>query len=253
MTPVIDNTMTTVIDIEDLRFRWPGTAQDVLDIRAWQVAAGEHVFVHGPSGCGKSTLLSLIGAVQVPDHGSLRVLGQPLERLGGAQRDRFRSDHLGFIFQQFNLIPYLSVIENVLLPVRFSARRAAQTAQTAQTALPVQTVQAANEAYRLLRALDLPADLDAQAARLLSVGQQQRVAAARALIGRPELIIADEPTSSLDAQRQQVFLDLLAAECRAAHSTLIFVSHDSRLASRFDRLVSLPELNRARPAGDARQ
>jgi putative ABC transport system ATP-binding protein len=142
-------------------------------------------------------------------------------------------DHIGLIFQQFNLIPYLSVLDNVLLPCRFSRRRREQAGDMADSAA------------RLLGHLDLDASLWQRPATALSVGQQQRVAAARALIGRPELVIADEPTSSLDAERQAAFLDLLIDECNEAGAALVFVSHDRRLAGRFGRELALTEINRA--------
>jgi putative ABC transport system ATP-binding protein len=195
--------------------------------------AGEQVFVFGPSGCGKSTLLGLIGGVQLAQAGRVRVLQQDLSNMKSSTRDRFRVDHIGFIFQQFNLIPYLSAHENVLLPLRFSARRTQR----------IQETDIHREADRLLRALDVPPAQATQPARLLSVGQQQRVAAARALIGRPELVIADEPTSSLDAARQQAFLQLLARECAASGASLLFVSHDQRLADGFHRVLDLPSIN----------
>ena len=183
--------------------------------------------MHGPSGSGKSTLLNLIGGVIQPAQGEVRLLGQPLATLGTAARDAFRAAHTGFIFQQFNLIPYLSVLDNVLLPCRFSPRRAERAGDETQ------------EARRLLSALDIAAELWTRPANRLSVGQQQRVAAARALLGKPEIIIADEPTSALDAGRQAAFLDLLLAEARAAGSSVLFVSHDLALADHFERTLEL--------------
>lgn len=191
------------------------------------VDAGKSLFLHGPSGVGKSTLLNLIGGVLLPERGGVELLGQPLGKLSAAGRDAFRADHLGFVFQQFNLIPYLSVLDNVLLPCRFSARRAARAGDPQA------------EARRLLGELDLAASLATVPAAELSVGQQQRVAAARALIGRPEIIIADEPTSALDASRQSAFIDLLLREAKAAGSTVVFVSHDERLAAHFDEKLAL--------------
>ena len=191
------------------------------------LAAGASLFLHGPSGAGKTTLLNLIGGVLLPETGRVELLGQPLGELSAAGRDAFRAEHLGFIFQQFNLIPYLSVRDNVLLPCRFSRRRAERAGD------PVAA------AARLLAALDLEPALAAAPAAELSVGQQQRVAAARALIGRPEIIIADEPTSALDASRQEAFIDLLLAEARAAGSAVVFVSHDQRLAGHFDATLEL--------------
>ncbi len=226
------------IELRDLVFSWP-TGPTVLDIARLDVARGEKVFLRGASGSGKSTLLGIVGGVLRPSQGSIRVLGTELANLRPGARDRFRGDHIGFIFQMFNLIPYLSVLDNVLLPVRFTPRRGAAFA--AAGALP-------DEARRLLVALGLhdPA-LQNRAVTELSIGQQQRVAAARALLGSPELIIADEPTSSLDYDARADFLQLLMQECARSSATLLFVSHDTSLGSLFDRSVSLREINRAAP------
>jgi len=232
---------SAVIHIEQLLFRWTAGGALCLDIPAFAVAPGERIFLYGPSGSGKSTLLGLLGGVLQPERGSLRLLDIELTELSAAARDRFRADHVGFLFQQFNLIPYLSVIDNVLLPCRFSKRRL-QRALSGGNSMRA-------EAARLLDHLDLDAGLRARPVTQLSVGQQQRVAAARALIGRPEIVIADEPTSALDAERQTAFLDLLARECGDAGSTLVFVSHDHRLAAGFSREIALPDINRVR--GDA--
>jgi putative ABC transport system ATP-binding protein len=227
-----------VVDIRGLRFAWPGSARQVVDIEALQVARGERVFLRGPSGSGKSTLLSLLAGVVTAGSGRLNVLGQDLATLSGAQRDRFRADHIGFIFQMFNLIPYLSVAENVALPCGFSARRRERAARAAGS------VQA--EALRLLKHLDMDADeLLGRPVTDLSVGQQQRVAAARALIGAPELVIADEPTSALDADRRAAFIDLLFRECAREQAALVFVSHDAALAPLFDRTIEFRDVNRA--------
>jgi putative ABC transport system ATP-binding protein len=225
-----------VVLLRDLRFRWRKAAPLCLDIAAFSVAPGERVFLHGASGGGKSTLLSLIGGVVSPEAGTLEVLGADLPRLPAAARDRHRAEHLGFIFQQFNLIPYLSARDNILLPCRFSRRRRDRIERDQATP--------ASEAERLAAHLDLAPALLARPAGELSVGQQQRVAAARALIGRPELVIADEPTSSLDADHQRGFIELLLAECKVAGAALLFVSHDLRLAAHFDRQVALADLNR---------
>jgi putative ABC transport system ATP-binding protein len=219
-----------------LRYAWPGQPQPCLDIASFAVGRGESVFVHGESGSGKSTLLALLGGVLLPQRGSANILGTELTRLSAGARDRFRVDHTGFIFQQFNLIPYLSMQDNVLLPCRFSARRRGRALSRSATL--------AAEAKRLLAELDLDESLWRRPVTQLSVGQQQRVAAARALIGAPELVIADEPTSALDAARQAAFLDLLARECALAGATLIFVSHDARLASHCARSVALADLQR---------
>jgi len=225
--------MNAVLAIDSLRFAWPGENRPVLDIERFNVAAGQKVFLHGPSGSGKSTLLAAVGALVVPQSGRIELCGKDLATLSRGGRDRFRADHLGVIFQQFNLLPWLDVVANVILPCRFSSARAQRAGQ----------VEAA--ARRLLAAMDLEHSLWHRRADTLSVGQQQRVAAARALIGQPELVLADEPTSALDADRRDRFLDLLFERIDEAGSALLFVSHDLALGARFDRVVELPEINRA--------
>jgi putative ABC transport system ATP-binding protein len=227
-----------VIDVTDLEFRWQATTPIVLSIDALQVTPGECLFIKGPSGSGKSTLLSLLAGVTTTTTGSVRVMDQALEQLGSIERDHFRADHIGYIFQMFNLIPYLSMVDNVLLPCRFSAERRAKAMARGGT---LET-----EARRLLRDLDLDhPDLHRRAVTGLSVGQQQRVAAARALMGAPEVLIADEPTSSLDADRRELFVKLLFSECHEMGATLIFVSHDASLEHLFDRTIDLAAVNRA--------
>src|SRR5206468_11653583 len=192
-----------LIDVHSLVFRWPSASMPCLAIDSLRIETGERIFLFGPSGSGKSTLLALLAGVLTAQQGKIRVLGTELSSLRG--RDRFRVDHIGFIFQQFNLVPYLSVIQNVLLPCRFSATRAQRATEAHGT--PV------DAARHLLDAMGLSANLRKRKATDLSVGQQQRVAAARALIGAPELIIADEPTSSLDSDARQAFLGLLRRQC----------------------------------------
>ncbi len=232
-----------LLTIERLRFAWPGAGRPVLDIPSLELAGGETLFLHGGSGSGKSTLLAAIAGVVAIDPGSLRVAGTDLGTLHGAARDRFRADHLGIVFQLFNLVPYLSALDNVLLPCRFSRARHERAA-----AEPGGTRSAA---LRLLGHLGLgERALYAARADELSVGQQQRVAAARALIGNPGLVLADEPTSALDADLKDDFIALLLAECRAAGSTLLFVSHDRGLEPHFDRALDFARVNRA-AAGEA--
>ena len=223
--------------MQGLRYRWPGAAHDAIALDSLVLQSGDTVFLRGPSGCGKSTLLSLAAGVLLPDAGTVALLGQRWADLGASARDRHRADHLGYIFQQFNLLPYLSVLDNVRLPLRFSPRRARRAGTGAAEAL--------------LERTGLPRSHWAQPAATLSVGQQQRVAAARALIGAPEVVIADEPTSALDEPLRESFMALLLESCAAAGSALLFVSHDARLATRFARVVDLPAINRAAAAGVA--
>ena len=223
-----------LLEIRDLHFAWPGSAEETLSLEGFSLQAGRRLFLHGPSGCGKSTLLGLLAGVLVARSGSVSLLGQDWARLPAAARDARRADHVGVIFQQFNLLPYLNVLDNVLLPCHFSRHRASRCAAGPRAA-----------AQDLLRRVALPEALWSRPARLLSVGQQQRVAAARALIGAPELVIADEPTSALDAALRDDFMALLLGQCAAGGATLVFVSHDQRLATDFDQRLDLPAMNRA--------
>jgi putative ABC transport system ATP-binding protein len=231
------------IEMLGVRFRWPGAAEDCLVIPELRFESGEAALVYGPSGCGKSTLLSLMAGVVVPQAGAIRFHEHEWQQLPVAQRDRFRADHVGYIFQQFNLLPYLSALDNVLLPCRVSSRRAGRVAMS--------NGRPRVEAECLLRKVGLGPAMWTRHAAELSVGEQQRVAAARALIGRPELVIADEPTSALDEPLRDAFMALLLEACAEAGSTLIFVSHDTRLAQYFRRRIDLPAINRAHPQGYA--
>jgi putative ABC transport system ATP-binding protein len=226
-----------MITIADLVFRYPNMQIPCLDIPAFHVNAGERVFLYGPSGSGKSTLLGLLSGVLTAETGTVQLLDHDFSQITQTQRDCERANHIGYIFQQFNLIPYLSVIENVCLPCKFSQLRLTKALANGGALQ--------SEAERLLSQLDLNSSLWSQQVTQLSVGQQQRVAAARALIGQPEIIIADEPTSALDADRQAIFLELLLRESAEAGSTLLVVSHDRRLASAFHREVDLTSINRA--------
>ncbi len=236
------DTAEHAIEIHGLRFGY-GSDDDILAIRELQVVASQRVFLFGPSGCGKSTLLAMIGGVLSPREGSVSVLGAELSGMKGADRDRIRADHVGFIFQQFNLVPYLSVVENVCLPCRYSTRRLQRAVDTDGAV--------EKSASRLLAALGIDENLRLRKSTDLSVGQQQRVAAARALIGQPELVVADEPTSALDADRRREFIDLLLSECNRSNSTVIFVSHDASLASNFDISIDLQSTNTAARQSDA--
>ena len=226
-----------IVSLSNLRFAWPGQAP-VLDIDSFELQAGERLFLRGPSGSGKSTLLGLIAGVLEAGSGRVEVLGHELTDLSGGLRDQVRADHLGVIFQMFNLVPYLSVVQNVVLPCRFSKRRLNEVKALGGPDI---------EARRLLSELGLddPALLSRKVTEL-SVGQQQRVAAARALIGNPSLIIADEPTSALDADSRDRFIELLSEEARKTKAALLFVSHDASLAPLFDRAMDLSEINRVK-------
>jgi putative ABC transport system ATP-binding protein len=230
------------VAISALKFRWRADRPWTLIIPEFTLAVGERLFLAGPSGSGKSTLLALIAGLHPITEGRITLFGTELTACSGIARDRFRADHLGVIFQIFNLLPYLSVLDNVMLPCQFSARRRTRAIAAAGSV--------AAETRRLLAHLDLHrSGLEHRAAAELSVGQQQRVAAARALIGCPELILADEPTSALDADLRLEFVDLLRRECASVGTALLWVSHDRALADSFDRVVELPNMNAAACAG----
>lgn len=228
---------TPAVELASLRFAYRA-GRDVLSIDHLSIARGETVFLHGPSGSGKTTLLGILAGVLQASSGRVKVLGQDFATMSNGARDAFRARHLGYVFQMFNLIPYLPVRENILLPIRLDAHRRARLGE--------KTFEAA--VGDIARELDIVDLLDSPIGEL-SVGQQQRVAAARALIGAPEVIIADEPTSALDTDRREQFLQLLFASCQHAGATLIFVSHDHTLMPLFSRTVELADINTAARRG----
>ncbi|MEM8960931.1 MAG: ABC transporter ATP-binding protein [Acidobacteriota bacterium] len=218
------------ISIADLSFAYR-KGEPVLHIEALTVERGEKVFLFGPSGSGKTTLLGLIAGVLEPTEGTIEVLDTDLAGLARTKRDRWRGDHLGIIFQLFNLLPYLDTHDNIVLPCRLS------TVRRQRLTRPLD-----DEVSHLADRLEITPWLRTPVTEL-SVGQQQRVAAARAMIGGPRLVIADEPTSALDSDRRARFLELLFALCDDVDATLLFVSHDKTLAAHFDRAIDLGAIN----------
>ena len=223
----------SLLALNEVRFHWPGRDGFTLSVDSFSLDYGEKLFLKGPSGSGKSTLLSLICGIVSPDSGSISIDGVDIGQLSASRADRLRADKLGIIFQQFNLLPYGSMLQNVLLPLQFSAARRERASAGGMPA---------DEARRLLQRLGLAAEQHARGVTRLSIGQQQRVAVARAIIGNPRLIIADEPTSALDADNRDEFLKLLFEEVTRANAGLILVSHDQSLASRFDRRMEISEI-----------
>jgi putative ABC transport system ATP-binding protein len=219
---------STAITLSNVLFSWSKKADNTPTILLpeWHIAQGERVFLHGQSGTGKSTLLNILSGILLPQQGKVTLLGTDITQLSHRQRDRFRAQHLGVIFQQFNLIPYLSVADNIRLSQTFSGI-APQTHRIAE----------------LCKQLALDKTLLDQQANQLSVGQQQRVAVARALYHRPSIIIADEPTSALDSNTRNEFIRLLLTQSEHNNSTVIFVSHDHSLSSHFDRIDDLSMIN----------
>lgn len=221
------------IRLEQLQFSYPDRQQLVVNIPEWQLQQGECVFLHGPSGSGKSTLLKLLSGMSRPTSGQVIMLEQDLAKLSASKRDQFRANHIGHVFQQFNLIPYLNAIENVALANAFSAKAKKATNQ---------------EITALLSTLSITAEQQQLKTEKLSVGQQQRVAIARALINKPEILIADEPTSALDETNSHAFLELLMQHCQTHNTSLVFVSHDMRLSSHFSRCEALSDINQVEAA-----
>jgi putative ABC transport system ATP-binding protein len=227
-----------MINLSNVTFRWNPDDRFALDVAEFSVATGECVFISGPSGSGKSTLLNLLGGVIQTQQGEILIGETVISELSAQERDLHRADHMGLLFQMFNLMPFLSILDNVTLPCRFSLQRKQRVTEKSGSVK--------SEAIRLLHRMGLDIEeIGNRSVNLLSTGQQQRVAAARALLGSPDVVIADEPTSALDADSKFAFLDLLFEEVRAVGSTLIFVSHDNDMGSRFDRSVTLSEINRA--------
>ena len=217
------------LEFKKLKFSYRSQAIDkkpILEIDSFQVMKGEKLFLYGPSGCGKSTLLNLVAGVLKPTEGSIRVLGHDFDLLSSSKKDQIRGEKIGYIFQSFNLIPYLSVKENILLPLWMNKKE-----DTSKDNLG-----------EILKSLNIEELQDSEVVNL-SIGQQQRVAAARALVGEPQLVIADEPTSSLDKKNTMEFMDLLLKKWEEKKFTLLFVSHDETLADFFEKKVSLEELN----------
>ena len=221
---------TAAIEVKDLTFRWD-KQQPALTFPDLHLPRGEHLFLHGPSGTGKSTFLSLLAGMLPPATGAINLLGTAIQKLGAGKRDQFRADHIGVIFQQFNLVPYLTAEANVTLPCRLSRMRKASTGQTPATS-----------AHSLLTALAIPENHWQKKVTQLSIGQQQRIAAARALIGAPGIILADEPTSALDSDNRDRFIDLLLQLAEESSTSVLFVSHDRSLAQRFHHQIQLGEV-----------
>lgn len=215
------------IQAKNLEFKYQDNQLPVLSIAEWQVKSGERLFLHGASGTGKSTLLQLLCGLRVAQ-GDLTVAGVNLSELSEGKRNKFRVDNIGIVFQQFNLIPYLSMQDNIVLASALAGKSYAKAESKAQA---------------LLESVGLAKNLWSQSADSLSIGQQQRVAIARALINNPQILLLDEPTSALDEENQQRFMQVLQQHLQEHSTTAIFVSHDMRLASHFDRSVSLADIS----------
>jgi putative ABC transport system ATP-binding protein len=216
------------IIMSEVVYRYPKSTSAVVNVSNWHVKLGEQVFIYGRSGSGKSTLLNLLAGIMTAKEGTLTILGQALNELSARQRDSFRSQHIGMIFQQFNLVPYLSVLENIQLAAYFARTDDELVRQRCQV---------------LFEGLSLELNLINRRADTLSIGQQQRVAIARALINQPKLLIVDEPTSALDNEAKAGFMTMLMSLVKKDQTTLIFVSHDETLMPFFSQQISMADLN----------
>jgi putative ABC transport system ATP-binding protein len=222
----------SIINIQNIEFSYNSQTKRILDIKSFSINKGEKVFLYGPSGCGKTTFLEVIAGVLVPQSGIFSFLNQDVVKMNAGERDQMRAAHIGYIFQSFNLIPYLSVEENIVLPLYLSPERRKKVSQKSES----------EEIRRICEQLGI-SELISRPVTELSVGQQQRVAVARALLGKPELILADEPTSALDHDHREKFIGLLFDVCKKEETTVLFVSHDRSLQGLFDRAVSLIDIN----------
>tara|TARA_B100000029_G_C17499073_1_gene932008 strand:+ start:185 stop:907 length:723 start_codon:yes stop_codon:yes gene_type:complete len=219
-----------IIHLDSVRFYWPKNKDFKIFVPNLKISKGEKVLLLGESGSGKTTLISLICGFLEPRSGDIYLNEKNINNLSARSRDQYRSDNIGIIFQQFNLLPYANVIDNIILPLYFSKVRASKIINQKKTAID------------LCKLLRLPDTITSMQASNLSVGQQQRVAVARALIGNPSLVIADEPTSSLDSDAQNIFLDLMFAQIEKNNSSLLMVSHNTSLSSHFDRVIDINEI-----------
>lgn len=229
--------MKPVVHLSQISFQYPGAQSPTLKISDFQIHKGEKVFLFGPSGCGKSTLLEILSGILVPQSGSAQILDQDLSKMTSTDRDQFRAEHIGYVFQSFNLIPYLNVRENIELPLDLCEKRRSKLGDL---------LHRRTEFNHIVTSLGIDHLVDQQVTQL-SVGQAQRVAVARALFGRPELILADEPTSSLDFDHREKFIQLLFKICSEYQTTVLFVSHDRSLEKMFDRSVWLSDINQVNP------
>jgi len=203
-----------------------GTKLPILEIAKFQVSRGEQMLLVGRSGSGKTTLLHVISGISRPDEGIVEIAGQDITQLSEAGRDRFRAENIGYVFQTFNLLPAFSALENVLLGMTF-------TRGSTNTERAVELLKRVGLGHRLTHR-----------PTALSVGEQQRVAVARALANKPKILLADEPTANVDMGHQEQIIDLIRETCREEAVTLVMVTHTPEVCSQFDRVDELSILNR---------
>ena len=219
------------VDIQNLTFTYSGDQPNLISVSSWQVPRGSKIFLEGKSGSGKSTFLKLLSGLELGS-GVINVGGTNLTTLPTRKRDRFRAKNIGVVFQQFNLIPYLSAIDNVLLAASLAGNKSASLLEAVRS---------------LFKRVGLTETEWLKTERHLSVGQQQRVAIVRALINSPGLLLFDEPTSALDEENTQLFINLLFDLLEESSAALIYVSHDQQHASRFDQVLPISAFQKNEP------
>ena len=220
-----------IIKIKNLEFQYSSNDDTLFNIPELTIEKGSKLLIEGPSGSGKTTFLNLIAGLLIAKKGSIKVLNTEIDQLKSTEMDQFRANHYGIIFQLFNLIPHLSVLENIALPCMFSKLKKNNVLKKTST-INAHINELCNE-------LDISKRLINKPVKQLSIGEQQRVAIARALIGEPEIIIADEASSALDEKRKNQFMDLLFRTTEKYNATLIFVSHDKTLRTSFNQHYKL--------------
>jgi ABC-type lipoprotein export system ATPase subunit len=219
--------MLALADVRKSYIEPNGEVLPILDISRFEMAAGEQVVLRGQSGCGKTTLLNCIAGLTTVDSGQIEVNGRDVVRLPEATRDRFRASYIGFVFQTFNLLPAFSALENVMLGMTFTGGKPDE-----------------GRARDLLEQVGLGHRLTHKP-RALSVGEQLRVAVARALANRPVLLLADEPTANIDPAHQQQVIDLLRSACEREKIAMLLVTHSPEVSQQFERVEQLEEVTRA--------
>lgn len=218
-----------LIKIKDLEYKALNNSNFSLKIRNFKLNKSESLLIYGDSGAGKSTFLNLISGALNFNKGEINILGTAVSKISSSQKDIIRGDHFGIVFQTFNLLPYLTVKNNILLGKAYSKKK---------------ELKSNNEDVKALMdklALNYE-ELIERKAYELSIGQQQRVAVARALIGKPEIILADEPTSALDSNSQKEFINLLFKSLDDNEQGLIMVSHDNKLSKKFKTVKNINEI-----------
>lgn len=225
-----DHETFPMISAQQLKFRYP-RSNFVLDIEDLQIEAGAKVAVVGPSGCGKTTLLNLLAGIELPDQGRVEIDGQCISKLSDSARRNFRIAQIGMVFQQFELIEYLNLKQNILLPFQIN------------TSLKL-TKEVEARAVKLAQEMGLGDKLRRRPDQL-SQGEKQRCAICRALVVQPKIILADEPTGNLDQANKGVILDLMHDQAKSNGQTLVVVTHDLSILDRMDRTIDFEKFHRS--------